>query len=55
MTNCPKCGHDKIIGPRYRNDTEGKLGGKVGEYLKYTCAQCGYSENKPTFDKPKSV
>jgi hypothetical protein len=45
MTQCPKCGSRKIVGPKYHKETVWHR-----ECLGYTCFQCGYSMTTPTKD-----
>lgn len=44
MTRCPKCRSSEIKGPVYIRSMCG------GEYLKYTCAKCGYSRHDTCAD-----
>lgn len=45
---CTKCGSARQPrGPTYRRDT-------YGEYLQYTCPDCGYSYKTATADESKS-
>jgi predicted nucleic-acid-binding Zn-ribbon protein len=46
MSNCPKCGSYKIIGPKYESAlTHGlhALFAHEREWLRFTCSQCNYS------------
>ena len=48
MTNCPKCGNCRILGPSYTKDA-------LGERLTYRCLQCGYATTTPTNDAQKPI
>jgi hypothetical protein len=57
MTQCPKCGSRKIIGPKYHPSQYHVNYGyaiTVPECLGYTCEQCGYSTTTPTKDAKAS-
>ncbi len=43
MTQCPKCGHRRIVGPLYEQDER-------GERLRWRCGTCGFSSVTPTRD-----
>jgi DNA-directed RNA polymerase subunit RPC12/RpoP len=45
MTNCPKCGGRKIIGPKFLRALYPRP-----ERLSYRCFTCGYTEETPTRD-----
>lgn len=46
MVTCPKCGGNKILGPKY-----------ISEYgresLRYTCYQCGFVTHGPTVEQQR--
>lgn len=44
MTTCPKCGGNKILGPRFERSAFGQ------ERLRFNCFACGYSTTTPTLD-----
>jgi hypothetical protein len=46
MTKCPKCGGNKIIGPKFYPATRMWEQERLG----YTCFQCGYQTSTPTKD-----
>lgn len=47
MTECPKCGSNRITTPRYEKKYTG------AEFLRYICITCGYSITTPTKDNQK--
>ena len=46
MTQCPKCGGNKIIGPKFQPAPRMW----EQERLVYTCFTCGYASSTPTKD-----
>jgi ribosomal protein S27AE len=48
MDVCPKCSGYRIVGPHYENNW------RLGEILRYRCAQCNYSETQPCHDAKSS-
>lgn len=46
MSECPKCGGDKIIGPKF-------VSAYGVEHLRYDCFQCGYWRHEKTIEQKR--
>jgi predicted Zn-ribbon and HTH transcriptional regulator len=47
MTQCPKCGGNRVSGPHFIKNERGV------ERLRFHCLRCGYEQDTPTLDAGK--